>query len=77
MKIKTNYVPQGNRFYLTAGKEYTVLRTEKRRNGYIHYIIDDVGDEINLITPGGCAHLKGHTWTVLPDTKEFNPLRYA
>ena len=76
MKIKTNYVPTDTP-YLTAGKEYTVLKTEKRRNGYIHCIIDDVGDEIHPVTPCGCAHLNGHTWTVLPDIKEFKPLRYA
>jgi hypothetical protein len=76
MKIMAEYVPNDIP-YLTEGKEYPVLRTEKRLGGYMHYIIDDTGDEINPVTPGGCAHLNGYSWTCIYGTQEFKPLRYA
>ena len=55
MKIKTNYVPDNAKTYLTVGKEY-----ETDEHGFI---TDDIGDEI-LIYLEGCEHLDNRAWEV-------------
>lgn len=61
MKVKTDY--DGCR-YITAGKEYEVLRTQNR--DALGVIVADDGDEI-YIRFASCAFLEGKAWTVVED----------
>lgn len=55
MKIKTNYVPDNAKTYLTVGKEYEV--------DDIGFIIDDEGDKICPFI-AQCEHLDNRAWEV-------------
>jgi len=70
MKIKTNYVPDNAKTYLTVGKEYTKC-IEQIDNEYTDrfvsddtfYIIDDAGDKI-LVGVKECEHLDNRAWEI-------------
>ena len=55
MKIKTNYVPDNAKTYLTVGKEYEVDE--------FGFYTDDVGDKLVHVT-GPCEHLDNRAWEV-------------
>ena len=55
MKIKTNYVPDNAKTYLTVGKEYEL--------DHIGFIIDDEGDKIFPFI-AKCHHLDNRAWEV-------------
>ena len=55
MKIKTNYVPDNAKTYLTVGKEYEVDE--------FGFYTDDVGDRLVCMVKG-CAHLDDRDWEV-------------
>ena len=62
MKIKTNYVPDNAKTYLTVGKEYSQVEG-KFTSEDVFFIVDDDDDEI-LISISQCSHLDNRAWEV-------------
>lgn len=61
MKVKTYYVPEEHKYYLTEGKEYEVTM-ESGNN--LKRIIADGGEEI-VIYIAECAHLNNEPWEIV------------
>lgn len=63
MKVKTNFVPDDGKYYLTEGKEYEVYFEGKRS------IIRADNDEeaVIVLDEAGCAHLDYYCWEIIDD----------
>lgn len=64
MKVKTDYVPDECKWYLTAGKVYSVVGEALPEDTY--WIIDDKGHK-DAIKITGCLHLDGRAWEVVEE----------
>ena len=64
MKVKTDYVPEDKKFYLTEGKEYEVTI---KSGGDLKTIIGDGGGEVFIYIPK-CAHLNNEPWEIVDET---------
>lgn len=59
--VHADYVPEGSRWYLTAGKRYLLT---------VHWAHDDITDDegsVIAIHIPSCPHLEGAAWTVTHD----------
>lgn len=59
MKIKTNYVPDNAKTYLTVGKEYELNDADEDSG----WMTDDDGDSI-FIMVNSCHHLDNRAWEI-------------
>lgn len=59
--VKTDYVPEDVKHYITVGVEYEIIRDSFKE---CHDIKDDDG-EIIPIRYTNCAYLDGADWTVI------------
>ena len=65
MKVKTNFVPNESKYYLTEDKEYEVYFKFKGKRSII---ITDIDEEaVIMIDDAGCAHLDYYCWDVVDD----------
>lgn len=58
--VKTDYVPDDLKFYITAGKEYIVFEGDESSG----WFIDDEGDKQFVFYRKSC-HIDDHPWTVI------------
>lgn len=65
MRIKTDFVPESARWYLTAGKEYEVFKRSDDQD----VIITDDSDATSVFIPKS-AHLDGRAWTIVEEDDE-------
>lgn len=63
MKVKTNFVPDEGKYYLTEGKEYEVYFVGVRAV----IIADNKEETIIMLDDAGCAHLDYYCWDVVDD----------
>jgi hypothetical protein len=66
--VKTDYLPEEAKAYLTEGKEYKAVILNKSIG--LLLLTDDTGDDINCLLEG-CFHLSGRNWTVVSGYKAY------
>jgi hypothetical protein len=72
MQIKTDYVPEHSKDYITQGKVYELVNIPlygilgEATIDDTEAIIDDTGETI-FIAVSGCAHLDFKPWTIVEE----------
>jgi hypothetical protein len=64
MKLKTSIVPEWNRHFLTAEKEYEVTDVYVP---YGAYIVDDMGHSLHIFIGKPCILLAGKYWDLVQE----------